>query len=119
MAQANSTDSTSRSIAMGIYVTYLVGAFTGVFWLIGLAAAFVLRDKARSDPFAAKHLEHQVRMGVKLLIVGAVALVVNLVLVATVIGVVIAWIPLLVWWVWALVASVKGLLALVGAREPR
>ena len=67
---------------------------------------------------ASKHFEHQVRVGVKLLIVGIVAAALAILLTITLIGAVIAWIPLLVWFVWALVVAVKGLAALVGDREP-
>ena len=118
MAQVNDSDSNSRLVSIGVYVAYLVGAFTGLLWLVGLVIAFVFREKAESDSLAAKHLNHQVRIGIRLLIAGIVALVIYVVLVATVIGIVVAWIPLLVWWVWALVVSVKGLAALVGEREP-
>ena len=61
---------------------------------------------------------HQVRIGIRLLIVGVVAIVAYALLVATLIGVVVAWVPFLVWWAWALLVTVKGLAALVGERAP-
>ena len=118
MAQDNAADPTSRLITLGVYVSYLIGAFTALFWLIGLIVAFVFREKAEEGSIERQHLDHQVKIGVRLLIAGVVAFVIYLVLAATLIGVVIAWIPLLVWLAWALLVTVKGLAALVGERAP-
>ena len=118
MEQANASDSTSPLITIGVYGAYLIGAFTGVFWVIGLITAFVYREKVEEGSLVAQHLNHQVRIGIKMLIVGVVAIVIWAVLVATLIGVVVAWIPLLAWWAWALLVTVKGLAAFVGERAP-
>ena len=119
MDQANNaSDSTPRLVTVGVYIAYLIGAFTGVFWLLGLITAFVYREKAEEDSLVAQHLNHQVRIGIRLLIVGVVAIVAYALLVATLIGVVVAWVPFLVWWAWALLVTVKGLAALVGERAP-
>lgn len=118
MSDQSNGNSSAQSIAMIVYVLYLIGTVTGVFWLGGLLLAFVFRGKPGIPELAAKHFEHQVRVGVKLLIVGIVASVLAIVLMITVIGAIFAWIPLLVWFVWALVVAVKGLSALAGDREP-
>ena len=118
MAQEKASSSTPRLVAIGVYGAYLLGAFTGLFWMVGLIAAYIFRENAKDDPLAMAHLNHQVRIGVKLLIAGVAAMVLYLLLVVTLIGVVVAWIPLLAWWVWALVVAVKGLAALMGDREP-
>ena len=45
MSEVNHTNSSSQSIAMGVYVLYLIGAFSGIFWLGGLILAYVFRGK--------------------------------------------------------------------------
>lgn len=118
MSEVNNTNSSSQSIALGVYVLYVIGAFSGIFWLGGLILAYVFRGKPGNSQLASKHFEHQVRFGVKLLIVGVVAAALAILLTITLIGAFIAWVPLLVWLLWALVVAVKGLAALVGDREP-
>ena len=118
MEQANATNSSARAVAMGIYAAYLVGALTGIFWLVGLVVAFVYREKVPDDSLERRHLDHQVRIGVKLVIAGLVAIIAYLVLVATLIGIVVAWVPLVAWTIWALVVAVKAMAALVGERDP-
>ena len=118
MAEANAGDSTSRLITLGVYIAYLIGAFTGVFWLIGLITAFVFREKAGEGTVELEHLNHQVKIGIRLLIAAVVAIVAYVALVATLVGMVVAWIPLLVWFAWALLVTVQGLAALVGDRAP-
>ena len=118
MEQANATNSSARAVSLGVYAAYLVGALTGIFWLIGLVVAFIYREKVPDDILERRHLDHQVSIGIKLAIGGVVAIVAYLVLVATLIGIVVAWVPLLAWTVWALIVSVKGMAALVGARDP-
>ena len=118
LPMSNPSNSSARAISMGVYLIYFVGCFTGLFWLIGLFVAFVFRDNAKDDPLISKHMAHQIRMGIRLLIWGIVASVVAFLLTVTVVGVIISWIPVLIWWLCALVASLKGLLALVGERAP-
>lgn len=118
MEQANATNSSARAVSMGVYAAYLVGALTGIFWLVGLVVAFVYREKVADDSLERRHLDHQVRIGVKLVIAGLAAIVAYLVLVATLIGIVVAWVPLVAWTIWALVVAVKGMAALVGERDP-
>ena len=118
MEQVNATNSSARAVSMGIYAAYLVGALTGIFWLVGLVVAFVYREKVPDDSLERRHLDHQVGIGVKLVIAGVVAIVAYAVLVATLIGIVVAWVPLVAWTIWALVVAVKGMAALVGARDP-
>ena len=114
MPDVNSANSSSRSIAMGVYVLYLLGAFSGVLWLIGFLVAFVFRGRQDADDLGERHLAHQVRAGLKPLIVWGVL----------VLFFQIAWTPLLAWcaWAlcaWALVVTLKGLSALAGGRAPR
>ena len=118
MSDVNSANSSSRSVAMGVYVLYLLGAFSGVLWLVGFLIAFVFRGRNDADDLGERHLAHQVQAGIKLLIAGVVAGVVSLVLFLTVIGALFAWVPLLAWCVWALVVTLKGLSALAGDRAP-
>lgn len=118
MEQANTNNSSARAVSLAVYVAYLVGALTGIFWLAGLVVAFVYRERVPDDTLDRRHLDHQVRIGIKLVIAAVVAIVAYLVLVATLIGIVVAWVPLLAWTIWALVVSVKGMAALVGGRDP-
>ena len=56
MDQANNaSDSTPRLVTVGVYIAYLIGAFTGVFWLLGLITAFVYRDPAPEPPGTDRH----------------------------------------------------------------
>ena len=118
MSDMNSTNTSSQPIAMGVYILYLIGAFSGIFWLAGFLLAFVFRGRAATGSLAARHLAHQVRVGLKLIIAGLVAVVAYFLLVATLVGVLVAWLPLLAWCVWAVVVSVKGISALAGERDP-
>ena len=103
---------------MGVYVLYLLGALSRVLWPVGFLVAFFFRGRHGDDDLGQRHLAHQVRAGIKLLIAEVVASVASLVLVLTVIGAVFAWVPLLAWCVWTLVVTLKGHLALAGERDP-
>ena len=95
------------SLALAVYVLYLLGFFTGLTAVIGLIIASMQVDRA--DPVSRSHFRFQIRtfwIGLLFLVVGVIGLHVA-------VGALI-----LLWWgVWTLIRCVKGLLAL-NAGEP-
>lgn len=91
--------STNSVVPTVVYVLYLVAAFTGVPYLIGLILAYVSRGEANA--VAATHFQYQIRtfwLGLLYVIIGSVTMVIG-------VGFVIC----LFAWVWAIVRSFKGL----------
>lgn len=89
----------SSAIPTVVYVLYLVAAFTGVPWLVGLILAYVARDEA--DEVAATHFQYQIRtfwLGLLYVLVGAATMVIG-----------IGFFICLFTWIWAIVRSFKGL----------
>ena len=89
----------NSAIPTAVYILYMVAAFTGVPYLIGLIVAYVSR--AEADEVAATHYQYQIRtfwLGLLYLIIGGLTMAVG-------VGFLICGFT----WVWAIVRSVKGL----------
>lgn len=95
------------TIAMVVYILYLVGFLTGITALVGVIMAHVKASDA--DPDTLTHYRYQMRTfwyGLLMLTIGSVLLYVF-------IG-----FPILLWWfIWTLIRSVKGFIA-AQARKP-
>jgi uncharacterized membrane protein len=95
------------SIALTVYVLYIVGYLTGVTALIGVIIAHV--KVADADPLLRSHYQFQIRtfwIGLLYLVVGSVLSLV-----------IIGFAVLLWWFIWSLVRIIKGMLAL-NERKP-
>lgn len=82
-----------------VYVLYLIAAFTGVPYLIGLIIAYVSRGDA--DEVAATHYQYQIRtfwLGLLYVIIGGLTMAVG-----------IGFLICLFTWLWAIVRSFKGM----------
>jgi uncharacterized membrane protein len=90
------------SLAVAVYVLYLVGYFTGITAIIGVIIAHIQAGSA--DPLLQSHYRFQIRtfwIGLLYLVVG------------TILSFIIIGIAVLFWWfVWSLVRNIKGILAL-------
>jgi uncharacterized membrane protein len=89
-------------LAVGVYLLYLAGYFTGISALIGVILAHAKVDD--TDPVLRSHYQFQIRT----FWVGLLYLVIGFPLCLVLIG-----FPVLVWWlVWSLVRIIKGIIAL-------
>lgn len=82
-----------------VYVLYLIAAFTGVPYLVGLIIAYVSRGDA--DEVAATHYQYQIRtfwLGLLYIIIGGLTMAIG-----------IGFLICLFTWLWAIVRSFKGL----------
>lgn len=82
-----------------IYVLYLVAAFTGVPYLVGLILAYVSRGEA--DDVAATHYQYQIRtfwLGLLYAIIGGLTMAIG-----------VGFLICLFTWLWAIIRSFKGL----------
>ena len=90
------------ALAMGVYVLYGIGYFTGISALIGVVIAHVkVIDDA--DPVLQSHYQFQIRT----FWIGFLYITIGCALSLLLIG-----IPILIWWfVWSLIRIVKGIIA--------
>ena len=89
-------------LALTVYILYLVGFLTGITVLVGVAIAYLQRDKI--DRVTQSHFQFQITT----FWIGLMYFFVGLFTIHFGIGVVI-----LLWWiVWTVIRCVKGLLAL-------
>ena len=89
-------------LAVGVYLFYLAGYFTGISALIGVIIAHAKVDD--SDPVLRSHYQFQIRT----FWVGLLYLAIGFPLCLVLIG-----FPILVWWlVWSLVRIIKGIISL-------
>jgi uncharacterized membrane protein len=90
------------TVAMIVYVLYLVSYFIGVTALAGVIIAYVQIGSA--DPMLQSHYRFQIRT----FWIGLLYLVAGIVLCFVLVGILV----LLWWFIWTLVRSIKGILAL-------
>jgi uncharacterized membrane protein len=91
-----------NDLAIGVYLLYFVGYFTGISALIGVIIAHMKVDD--TEPVLRSHYRFQIRT----FRIGLLSLAIAIPLCLALIG-----IPLLVWWfVWSLIRIVKGILLL-------
>ena len=90
------------ALAMGVYILYGIGYFTGISALIGVVIAHVkVIDDA--DPVLQSHYQFQIRT----FWIGFLYITIGFALSIVLIG-----IPILIWWfVWSLIRVVKGIIA--------
>jgi uncharacterized membrane protein len=82
-----------------VYILYLVAAFSGIPWFVGLILAYIAKGEA--DDVAATHFQYQIRtfwIGLLYAIIGGLTLAFG-----------IGFLICLFTWIWAIVRSVKGL----------
>jgi uncharacterized membrane protein len=92
----------NRTLAIVVYVLYLIALGTGFTALIGFAIAWMSRPLA--DEMTRSHFTFQIRT----LVIGLGYVVVGVVLTIAWVGyLILAW-----WYLWSMVRSVKGLLLL-------
>jgi uncharacterized membrane protein len=90
------------SLALIVYVLYLVGYFTGISALIGVIIAHLKLDD--TDPVLRSHYQFQIRT----FWIGLLYLVIGIPLCLALVG-----IPILAWWlVWSLIRVIKGMMSL-------
>jgi uncharacterized membrane protein len=90
-----------NALAMGIYILYGIGYFTGISALIGVVIAHVKVDD--TDPVMRSHYQFQIRT----FWIGFLYITIGFALSLVLIG-----IPILIWWfVWSLIRIVKGIIA--------
>ena len=88
-----------RTLAVAIYLLYVIGYFTGLSALIGVIIAHVKVDDA--EPSLRSHYQFQIRT----FWIGLLYLVIGCLLCVILIGLlVLAW-----WFVWSLIRIVKGI----------
>jgi uncharacterized membrane protein len=91
-----------NTLAIGVYVLYLVGYFTGISALVGVIIAHVKVDDP--DPVLRSHYQFQIRT----FWVGLLYLVIGTLLCMVLIGFLI-----LAWWLfWSLIRIIKGIVML-------
>jgi uncharacterized membrane protein len=89
-------------LAIGVYVLYLVGYFTGISALIGVIIAHIKVDD--TDPVLRSHYQFQIRT----FWVGLLYLTIGTLLCVVLVGfLVLAW-----WLVWSLIRIIKGIVLL-------
>ena len=90
------------TLALVIYILYIIGYFTGITALIGVIIAHI--QSVSDSGYIQSHYRFQIRtfwIGLLYLIVGSV------------LSYVIVGIPILIWWlIWALIRIIKGILLL-------
>lgn len=92
-----------HTLAVGVYLLYGVGYFTGISALVGVIIAHVKVDDA--DPVLRSHYLFQIRT----FWIGLLYLAIGFLLWLVLIG-----IPILAWWfIWSLIRIVRGCLLLV------
>jgi uncharacterized membrane protein len=91
-----------KTMALAVYILYLVGYFVGITWLIGVIIAYTQRDNA--DPVVSSHSQNQITIFWASLVYVVIGSLLALVL--------IGWLVLAVWFVWSLIRIIKGLMAL-------
>jgi uncharacterized membrane protein len=92
----------ARTMALAVYILYLVGYFVGITWLIGVIIAYTQR--ANADPVVASHSQNQITIFWATLVYVVVGSLLALVL--------IGWLVLALWFIWSLIRIIKGLTAL-------
>jgi uncharacterized membrane protein len=91
-----------KTMALAVYILYLVGYFVGITWLIGVIIAYTQR--ANLDPVVSSHSQNQITIFWASLVYVILGSLLALVL--------IGWIVLALWFVWSLIRIIKGLVAL-------
>jgi len=90
------------TLALVIYILYIIGYFTGITALIGVIIAHI--QSGSDNGYIQSHYRFQIRtfwIGLLYLIVGSV------------LSYVIVGIPILIWWlIWSLIRIIKGILLL-------
>ena len=114
------SNQTPKNVSIGIYITYVVGAFTGLFWVLALIVSFVYREAVDDNSIERKHLNRQVNIGIKFGLLGIAFWGLFWIITITTfgLGAVIAWILPLAWTIWTLIVVTREFAALVGGREP-
>ena len=92
----------AKTLALAVYILYLVGYFVGITWLIGVIIAYTQRGSL--DPVVASHSQNQITIFWASLVYVVVGSLLALVL--------IGWLVLALWFVWSLIRIIKGLMAL-------
>ena len=92
----------AKTLALAVYILYLVGYFVGITWLIGVIIAYTQRHNP--DPVVASHSQNQITIFWASLVYVVVGSLLALVL--------IGWLVLALWFVWSLIRIIKGLMAL-------
>jgi uncharacterized membrane protein len=91
-----------NTLAVGIYLLYIAGYFTGITALIGVIIAHVKVDD--TDPVLRSHYQFQIRTFWVGLLYNLIGIPLCLVLIGF---------PLLAWWlVWSLIRIIKGIVML-------
>lgn len=93
----------NKSMAMIVYVLYLVGFVTGLTALVGVILAHV-NSGSESDPVVRSHFSYQIRTfwwGLLWMIIGCITMFI-----------LVGYLVLLGWFVWTVYRCVKGLSAL-------
>jgi uncharacterized membrane protein len=92
----------NTTIALVIYILYIVGYFVGLTWIAGVIMAHV--QSGSGDPMLETHYQFQIRT----FWIGLLYLVVGTVLIFVLVGfLVYAW-----WFIWSLIRNIKGLMFL-------
>jgi uncharacterized membrane protein len=91
-----------RTMALAVYILYLVGYFVGITWLIGVIIAYTQRGN--SDPVVSSHCQNQITIFWASLVYVIIGSLLALIL--------IGWLILALWFIWSLVRIIKGLVAL-------
>jgi uncharacterized membrane protein len=92
----------AKTMALAVYILYLVGYFVGITWLIGVIIAYTQRSNA--DPIISSHSQNQITIFWASLVYVIIGSLLALVL--------IGWIVLALWFIWSLIRIIKGLVAL-------
>jgi len=91
-----------KTMALAVYILYLVGYFVGITWLVGVIIAYTQRGN--SDPLVSSHSQNQITIFWASLVYIIIGSVLALVL--------LGWFVLVLWFIWSLIRVVKGLVAL-------
>jgi uncharacterized membrane protein len=91
-----------KTMALAVYILYLVGYFLGITWLIGVIIAYTQR--ANADPVVSSHSQNQITIFWASLVYVIIGSLLALIL--------IGWLVLALWFIWSLIRIIKGLVAL-------
>jgi uncharacterized membrane protein len=91
-----------KTLALAVYILYLVGYFVGITWLIGVIIAYTQR--ANADPVISSHSQNQITIFWASLVYVIIGSLLALIL--------IGWLVLALWFIWSLIRIIKGLMAL-------
>ncbi len=92
----------AKTMALAVYILYLVGYFVGITWLIGVIIAYTQRSNA--DPVVSSHSQNQITIFWASLVYVIIGSLLALIL--------IGWLVLALWFIWSLIRIIKGLMAL-------